>query len=306
MVETISAQDIGFETGTLQGKVNHDGGSNLVATGFKWGLEADLSDATDVATTMAADSTFAAALTGLEGSTTYYFSAYATNAAGTVFGDTLSFTTSCNPFPSTLQGCDAGALTSLTYQGYDYQLVDIDGECWFAENLRSENYNDDTAIPSGLDGATWGSTTDGAVTVYLEGGAYAAYAASNLSQNGRLYNWYAVETGNLCPTGWHVPTDAEFTALTDYLGGASLAGDKMKSASCWDGDNASGFSALAGGGRNSSGGFINGGLYMYFWSSSPYGTGTYAYARQLDSANTEVYRLFINQRNGYSVRCVRD
>jgi len=306
MVETISAQDIGFETGTLQGKVNHDGGSNLVATGFKWGLEADLSDATDVATTMAADSTFAAALTGLEGSTTYYFSAYATNAAGTVFGDTLSFTTSCNPFPSTLQGCDAGALTSLTYQGYDYQLVDIDGECWFAENLRSENYNDDTAIPSGLDGATWGSTTDGAVTFYLEGGAFAALAASNLSQNGRLYNWYAVETGNLCPTGWHVPTDAEFTALTDYLGGASLAGDKMKSASCWDGDNASGFSALAGGGRNNYGGFINGGLYMYFWSSSPYVTGTSAYARQLDSENTEVYRLFVNERNGYSVRCVRD
>ena len=296
------ATDIDYDAGTIRGKVTDDGAYAISATGIKWGLQADLSGAADTTLTMAAaDSTFTAALTGLEENTTYYFSAYATNAKGTNFGDTLSFTTPCYQFPSTLQGCDAGALTSLNYQGYDYQLVEINGECWFAENLRSENYNDGTtAIPTGLDNASWWVTTNGAVAVNDEGGAN---EASNLAQYGRLYNWYAVNTGNLCPSGWHVPSDGEFSALTTYLGDD---GDKMKSAVCWEGNNESGFSALAGGSRGFEGEFVNGGSgsSVSFWSSSP--DGINAWSRRLVSGYTTVFRSAIQRRYGFSVRCVRD
>ena len=156
---------------------------------------------------------------------------------------------------------------AIGYDGYDYATVQIGGQCWFAENLRNANYNDGSAIPSGLDNATWSSTTDGAVTVYDEGGAN---EASNLADYGRLYNWHAVNTGNLCPSGWHVPTDAEWTTLEMALGMSESEanstgyrgtdqGTQMKSSPsdnpAWDGTNTSGFSALAGGYRNYNGNF---------------------------------------------------
>jgi uncharacterized protein (TIGR02145 family) len=169
--------------------------------------------------------------------------------------------------------------------------------------LRNENYNDGSAIPSGLDDAAWSSTTDGAVTVYDEGGAN---EASNLADYGRLYNWYAVNTGNLCPSGWHVPTDAEWTTLTNGLG---FPGDALKSAPsdtpAWDGTNSSGFSGLAGGYRYFNGNFDYEGDGGGFWSSSSF-VDTFAWSRQLDSGYTGVNKNFNDQRFGFSVRCVLD
>jgi uncharacterized protein (TIGR02145 family) len=127
---------------------------------------------------------------------------------------------------------------------------------------------------------------------------------ANLSTYGRLYNWYAVNTGNLCPSGWHVPTDGEYTILTDGLGGLSVAGGKMKSATSWDGTNTSGFSGLAGGARYYDGYFYNEGSSGYFWSASA--SGTNAWFRRLDGGGTEVGRYDNYLRYGFSVRCVRD
>ena len=190
----------------------------------------------------------------------------------------------------------------VTYDGHSYATVQIGTQCWFAENLRSANYNTGAAIATGLDNATWSTTTDGAVTVYDEGGAN---AVANLGTYGRLYNWFAVNTGDLCPSGWHVPTDLEYTTLTNFLGGASVAGGKMKSATSWNGTNTSGFSGLAGGNRDDYGDFYNGGNYGCFWSASA--NGTAAWSRLLNGGNTEVYRNnYDYQRNGFSVRCVRD
>ena len=173
--------------------------------------------------------------------------------------------------------------------------------------MRSENYNTGTAIATGLDNATWAATTDGAVTVYDEGGAN---EAANLGAYGRLYNWYAVNTGNLCPSGWHVPTDGEYTTLTDYLGGELVAGEKMKSSASdsptWDGTNSSGFSGLAGGYRDHNGGFSSsGGNGGNFWSASLSGTDR-AWYRGLIGATTVVSEFNGRQRFGFSVRCVRD
>ena len=143
-----------------------------------------------------------------ETQSSYSFTVTATDEAGTSNATTVTF--------SITDVVESPPCNGPTFEGYTYDVVQIGTQCWFAENLRSENYNTGTAIATGLSDATWSTTTDGAVTVYDEGGAN---AVANLSTYGRLYNWYAVNTGNLCPTGWHVPTDEEYTTLTDGLGG---------------------------------------------------------------------------------------
>ena len=197
---------------------------------------------------------------------------------------------------------ECGGASSVTFDGYTYDLVAIGDQCWFAENLRTEHYANGDAIPGELSNSEWENTTEGAQAIYSND-------ASNLADYGRLYNWYAVDDARgLCPTGWHVPTDWEYTELTDFLGGSSIAGTQMKSSPsdnpAWDGTNTSGFSALAGGYRGSYGYFYDEGYDGYFWSSSP--DGAYAWFRFLSSGSTEVYRFNYNLRLGFSVRCVRD
>ena len=205
------------------------------------------------------------------------------------------------------QRIDSLGCTQLQYQGVFYELTFVNDQCWFAENLRATKYNNDVVIPSGLDNAAWYSTTDGAMTIYDEGGAN---EATNLETYGRLYNWYAVNTGNLCPSGWHVPSDEEWTAFTDYLGGESVGGGKMKSSSsdtpAWNGWNGSGFSGLPGGYRgNQYAYFYSGGEYGYWWSSTSSGSNS-AWYRTLGPGNG-VYRSDVYYKgNGRSVRCVRD
>jgi len=193
---------------------------------------------------------------------------------------------------------------TYTFDGYTYELIAIGDQCWFAENLRTEHYANGDAIPGELSNSEWWNADDtnlGAQAVYNND-------ASNLADYGRLYNWYAVDDArSLCPSGWHVPTDVEYTELTDFLGGS--AGTQMKSSPsdnpAWDGTNTSGFSAVAGGCRSSDGGFYDGGSVGCFWSSSP--NGTNAWFRELSSGDSGVYRSGIyNLRVGGSVRCVRD
>jgi uncharacterized protein (TIGR02145 family) len=197
--------------------------------------------------------------------------------------------------------------TSMEYDGYTYDLVQIGDQCWFAENLRNEHYANGDAIPGDLSNIDWSKAEDtnlGAQVIYNND-------ASNLTDYGRLYNWYAVDDARgLCPSGWHVPTDDEFTLLTDILRGIQYAGEAMKSSPTdspsWNGTNTSGFSGLAGGSRNDVGDFYSGGDYGFFWSaSSVSANGTNAWFRVLDGGNTEVNRNNYYQRSGFSVRCVR-
>jgi len=187
----------------------------------------------------------------------------------------------------------------LTYQGYDYKLVEIAGQCWFAENLRAVRYRNGDPIPGNLSADRWAALTSGAQAVYGE-------KESNLLQYGRLYNWFAVDDSRgLCPSGWHIPSDAEWTALTDALGGKEVAGKKMKSTG-WNGTNSSGFSALPGGVRYyDDGSFYGEGYYGDWWSSSASGALD-AWNRDLTSASDDVDRIYSYRRNGFSVRCVRD
>jgi len=130
-----------------------------------------------------------------------------------------------------------------------------------------------------------------------------------LNEYGRLYNWYAVDDSRgLCPSGWHVPTDNEWTVMTDFLGGVSVAGGQMKTTYGWNnggnGTNSSGFSGLPGGNRNLNGYFGNAGNFGLWWSSSP--NGSNAWVRYLYYDVEDVYRDYYLPQNGFSVRCVRD
>ena len=152
-----------------------------------------------------------------------------------------------------------GALT-VNYNGYDYLLVEIGDQCWFRENLRTENYTNGDSIPSGLSNSEWSTASFGASAIYGEN-------PSNLETFGRLYNWLAVnDSRGLCPSGWHVPADSEWMVLEMTLGMSdSLVGltgwrgtdqgTQIKSTYSWNnggnGTNTSGFNAPAGGSRYS-------------------------------------------------------
>ena len=206
----------------------------------------------------------------------------------------------------------------VSYQGYDYATVLIGDQCWFAENLRSENYENGDAIPSGLSDSEWESTSSGAVAVYGEGSSYcseynpvgdACDEAWSLNEYGRLYNWYAVDDARgLCPSGWHVPTDGEWTLLTDHLGGEWVAGVQMKAISGYagggNGTNLSGFTALPGGRRRNVGSFTQAQVAGYWWSSSL--ADPNAWTRSLDAYSPNVFSFVSNPEYGHSVRCIQD
>jgi len=208
-----------------------------------------------------------------------------------------------------------GLATVTDVDNNSYNTVLIGTQCWMASNLRVTKYNNGTLIPldnsggSTGDGSTetWTARTSGALTVY-------AHSNSNLITYGYLYNWYAAtDPREICPTGWHVPSNAEWTTLTTFLGGLTVAGGKMKSTGTtyWTSpntgaENLSGFSALPGGvrfkGANGAFGWIR--SFARFGSTST--TSTAAYFYQMDFDDINVTQGTCGTSCGNSVRCLRD
>ncbi len=192
----------------------------------------------------------------------------------------------------------------ISYDATDYAVVTIGTQCWFQENLKTTTYRNGDVIPNIQDGGEWSALDQN------QTGAWASFnnSPSNEDTYGKLYNWYAVDDARaLCPSGWNVPTDPEWTQLTDLLGGTSVAGYSLKSTTGWNynGSNSSGFTALPGGYRSSGGGFNSYSSYGDFWSSSVQG-GSNAWYRRLSDSNSGVSRGSYSQRYGLSVRCLRD
>ena len=189
----------------------------------------------------------------------------------------------------------------VSHDGYDYSTVLIGDQCWFAENCRY--------LPV-VSSSSAGSETSPYYYVYgYEGSTVEeAKATSNYETYGVLYNWPAVMTEGICPSGWHIPSDEEFTELTDFLGGESVAGGKMKEAGYdhWyspntGATNSSGWTGLPGGYR-APGGF--GGNQGRWWSASE--SGASSWRRLLSGSSEDVDRNINNRYYGYSARCVRD
>ncbi len=228
---------------------------------------------------------------------------------------------SCSYSPAQCNGA-----STVTFDGHTYPLVGIGTQCWFKENLRSDNYRNGDVIPGNLNDSLWISATFGAQAIYGEG-ASTVYQGSgdegaNLDTFGRLYNWYAVnDARGLCPVGFHVPSDSEWMTLEMALGMSSAQangtgwrgtdqGSQLKVSSNdsppWNGINSSGFSALPGGARYTIGYFNALGGHGFWWSSTP--SETYAWIRSLNSGYSNVDRSNYNVAvtYGFSVRCVRD
>jgi uncharacterized protein (TIGR02145 family) len=192
----------------------------------------------------------------------------------------------------------------VTYDEHDYTLVEIGAQCWFAENLQADSYSNGATIPYRADAADWSAMTIGA---QVEANGDAALS----SNYGRVYNSYAVQDGRgLCPAGWHVPSDTEWTNLMDGLGGLAVAGAALKSTSldapAWNGTNAAGFFGLPSGQRAADGSFIEFDARGSWWSSTLSGSATNYWNYQLsDDASAERDQDGA-PGSGLSVRCLQD
>jgi uncharacterized protein (TIGR02145 family) len=199
---------------------------------------------------------------------------------------------------------------AVDIDGNNYQGVRIGGQIWMSENLKTSRYNNGDLIPIVTDNAAWSALTTGSRSWYDNDGT------TYENPYGNLYNWYAVnDPRKLCPTGWHVPTHDEWTILTTYLEGESVAGGKMKSTGTdyWleesaGTDNSSGFSALPGGNRSDfDGSFFFIRIIAFFWSATEF-DDSHAWTRNLYFDNGIVTRNNLNYGKsvGASVRCLRD
>lgn len=230
---------------------------------------------------------------GLLPATTYYIRSYATNIAGTGYGNELVIT--------------MPAATVSDLDGNPYSSVSIGSQTWLTENLKTTKYANGENIPNILDNGDWLNAISGAWCNFENVTDYEV-------PYGKLYNWFTVtDSRNVCPTGWHVPTDAEWQTLITFLGGSDLAGNQLKEAGIahWQPNNdfatnSSGFTALPGGAQSASPG------YSYpiqslgmFWSTSPF-DGENAYGYYLFDAYQSINKQEYIKQTGLSVRCVKD
>lgn len=288
---TNSVSNISATQATCGGTITNNGGGNITARGVCWGTSSNPTISNNKTSDGTGTGSFASSLTGLQAETTYYVRAYATNAAGIAYGNQVSF----------LAANGSSSVTVTDIDGNIYHTVTIGTQTWMVENLKTTRYRNGTTIPNITDGTTWTN---------LSTGAYCDYDSTpnNSIIYGKLYNWYAViDSRNIAPTGWHVPTDAEWTMLTTYLGGESVAGGKLKETGTahWiipnlGATNESGFTALPGGRR----GYYIGSVGNW-WSSSE-GIDIGVWIRSVDYNSSELYRYGLAKNSGLSVRCIKD
>lgn len=202
---------------------------------------------------------------------------------------------------------DNSEIVVTDIDGNLYHTVKIGSQIWMVENLKTTRFNDGEAIPLIEDNYQWSNSTSFARCFYLN------EESSYKPTYGALYNWYAVNSGKLCPKGWHVPSDAEWTTLCNYLGGDSIAGEKLKESGHdhWkdmgvDATNESGFTALPGGTRYFNGGFDYIRYQGVWWSSTKLNATSSAWVRELDTDTRSVKRCYYFKVDGISVRCIKD
>jgi uncharacterized protein (TIGR02145 family) len=269
------------------GIIASDGGSKLNAMGFCWSTtqHPTLENNYYLVRNFSTDP-FYYKIGGLTPKTIYYVRAYATNSAGTGYGNELSFTTGSDP------------LTISDIDGNVYNVVRIGTQLWMKENLKTTRYSDGSNVPYD--------------TTFLRSDCYCWYDndIKNKDIYGALYKFEAVAAApkNICPTGWHVPVKEEWSALAIYLGDGS--GGKLKATTLWNepntgASNSSGFTALPGG-------FVRQGVFSSLGINTSWWSQTFgpfmmtAWGCSVSYNNSSFTMGFRPASDGYSVRCIRD
>jgi len=275
------------------GDIISDGGSAVTARGVVWNtsgsptlLDSKTIDGTGIGS-------FVSNLEGLIPNNTYYVRAYATNSEGTNYGNQQTFTTT---------------QTVTDIDGNIYNSVQLGSQLWMSENLKTTKYRNGAYITNVVGNSDWISLTTGAWSYYDND-------PLNNTVYGKLYNWYTTQGDTLCPIGWHVPSDTEWTVLTEYLGGENIAGGKMKSigTTYWNSPNTgatneSGFSAFPGGFRSRfDGSYISIKNDAFFWIKTEI-SELDAHNRAIRFEGAQLIRTAVNfkKSNGLSVRCLKD
>jgi len=303
-VTTTGESSVTQTTAMSGGKVTSDGGSAVTERGVCWNTTATPTTTNSKTTDSTGMGSFTSSLTSLTAATKYFVRAYATNSEGTGYGNEVTFTTTSTNGIIFNPNLNYGTLTDV--DGNVNKTIQIGTQIWMAENLKTTKFKDGTSIPLITDNTAWMNlTTSGFCWNNNDISTYKSIF-------GALYNGYAVSTGKLCPSGWHVPTDNEWTVLTAFLGGESIAGGKLKETgtSHWaspniGATNETGFTAVPAGFRSTNGPFQPFGSYGIWWSSTEY-TTSFAWNRRMMSNVGEVLKADNFKIDGLSVRCVKD
>lgn len=280
-------------TSTIQcgGNITNDNGYIITKRGVCYSKKSEPNINDSITNDGSGANSFISKITGLTPGTTYFIRAYASNNMGTSYGSIVSFTT----VPTTIKDIENNT----------YKVVQIGTQVWMAENLKTTKYKTGEDIPLVTNNVLW---------INLNSPAYCwCYNDEQTYKNkyGALYNWYTVNTNKICPTNWHVPSYSEWTTLFNYLGGAKIAGNKLKSTTGWtdtnsDVTNESGFTALPGGYRNTINGLDGVVLVDGFWWSSTENNNNTVFFPYLDYAISEVVYNNGDKKNGCSIRCIQD
>lgn len=197
-------------------------------------------------------------------------------------------------------------LTVTDTNGNIYHTVNIGRQIWMTENLKTTKFSNGDSIPDIIDNEAWNTNPIAACCNYNND--------TNITKTyGRLYNWYAVgDSRNICPTGWHVPTNSEWDILINYMGGDSIAGGKLKEKDTthWESPNAGatnaiGFTALPGGNRVSTGFCMAMGQLGLWWSATELNANV-AWHQSISRITIGVQSNTMNKDCGISVRCIKD
>ncbi len=306
LVTTVEVTAVVQKSAITGGTIVSDNGSTVVAKGVCWSKNHSPVITDSKSSSSDLFSTFSILVTGLDVNATYYVRAWATNRSGTSYGDEVSFTTA-----------DYGAVPDA--DGNSYRTITIGNQVWMADNLRTTKYSNGDLIPNVSSDSEWGE---------LSGGAYCWYNNSEVDYKinyGALYNWFTVsDSRGVCPAGWRIPDDSDWTVLTDYLTangyGYEGSGDdiakSLASASGWtvnnytgtigniqSSNNTSGFEAIPAGVRIKNGTFDVAGFICSLWSATDR-LGAYANAISLSGEFNSVSRGYTYKLDGASVRCL--